>query len=285
MSRGTPDYDQALKRLLLRAHDAFLALIAPGVTFRGELSPELPAVGRQADLVWEVERPDGGRGVLHVELQTKPDVEIGERLAEYAIRLWRRDHLPVYSIVVYLRPSEHLPQSPFVVDWLGSERLRYAYDVIRLWELPPDQVLVTQNYDLYPLAGLMVGATVESVVEISQRISTAPLPRSERSELAGLLATLAGVRLSRADLESGLGRIDMIRDLLEESSFKEVLQQWALESAVRDSLVLVLEGRFGAVADDVRDALKHRNLDELHEIARHAGTDTLDELRARLGLT
>jgi hypothetical protein len=30
------DYDQALKRLLLRAHDGFLALVAPGVRWRGD---------------------------------------------------------------------------------------------------------------------------------------------------------------------------------------------------------------------------------------------------------
>jgi hypothetical protein len=45
-----PDYGQALKRLLLRASDGFLALIAPGLTWRGELSPELPAVARRANL-------------------------------------------------------------------------------------------------------------------------------------------------------------------------------------------------------------------------------------------
>ena len=53
--RPRPDYDQALKRLLTRAHDGFLALIAPGLAWRGERSPELPASARQADLVWEVE--------------------------------------------------------------------------------------------------------------------------------------------------------------------------------------------------------------------------------------
>ncbi|HZC78045.1 MAG TPA: hypothetical protein VE258_09870, partial [Ktedonobacterales bacterium] len=59
-------YDQSLKRLLLRAHDGFLALVAPELVWRAALSPELPAVARQADLVWEVEQPDGQRGILHV---------------------------------------------------------------------------------------------------------------------------------------------------------------------------------------------------------------------------
>src|SRR2546430_2515863 len=108
-----PDYDLTLKRLLLRAHDGFLALVAPGVTWRRELSPELPAGTRQADLVWEVERPDATLGILHIELQTRVEAEIGERLAEYAIRLWRRDHVPVRSVVKFLRQVVGTPESPF----------------------------------------------------------------------------------------------------------------------------------------------------------------------------
>ncbi|HLJ81215.1 MAG TPA: hypothetical protein VKT52_07015, partial [Ktedonobacterales bacterium] len=70
-----PDYDQALKRLLVRAHDGFLALIAPGLTWQGELSPELPAVARQADLAWKAAQPDGTPVIAHIELQVKPEAD------------------------------------------------------------------------------------------------------------------------------------------------------------------------------------------------------------------
>ena len=50
-SRQGPKYDQALKRLLTRAHDGLLALIAPGLIWQGERSPELPAVVRQGPVV------------------------------------------------------------------------------------------------------------------------------------------------------------------------------------------------------------------------------------------
>lgn len=63
-----PSCDQILKRLLTREHDGFLELVAPDLRWRRELSPELPATRRQADLVWEVEREDGRPGLLHVEL-------------------------------------------------------------------------------------------------------------------------------------------------------------------------------------------------------------------------
>lgn len=85
-----PNYDQPLKLLLTRAHDGFLALVAPHLIWKAERSPELPASARQADFVWEVTGPDVQSGLLHIELQTKVEADLGERLAEYAIRLWRR---------------------------------------------------------------------------------------------------------------------------------------------------------------------------------------------------
>ena len=59
-------------------------------------------MARQADLVWEVEQQNGARGLLHIELQLRPDAEMGERVVEYAMLLNRRDKLPVRSLVVYL---------------------------------------------------------------------------------------------------------------------------------------------------------------------------------------
>lgn len=135
-----PDYDQAPKRLLLRAHDGFLALVAPELTWRAERSPELPAIAGRADLVWEVEWPDGTRGMLHIEPQTKVEADIGERLADYAVRRWHRDHLPPRSVVVFLREARTVPASPFIIPWGTGASLQCDFAVVRLWERPQDGV-------------------------------------------------------------------------------------------------------------------------------------------------
>jgi hypothetical protein len=44
--------DQALKRLLRRAHDGFLALVEPSLKWVEELNPELPVIARLANVVW-----------------------------------------------------------------------------------------------------------------------------------------------------------------------------------------------------------------------------------------
>lgn len=59
-AREKPSYDQALKWMLAQAPEGVLALIWPGLTWQRELSTELPAVGRRADLVWEVADAAGG---------------------------------------------------------------------------------------------------------------------------------------------------------------------------------------------------------------------------------
>jgi predicted transposase YdaD len=293
-----PDYDQSLKRLLARAHDGFLTLVAPDLTWRSELSPEVPAVARQADLVWEVEHRDGSRGVLHVELQTRVAADIGERLAEYAIRLWRRDHLPIRSLVVYLRPAERMPASSFVMAWAGHESLRYTFDVLRLWEVPQERVLNTSFYELWPLAGLMADVSVESTLAVAERIARAPLPRDERDELERSLALFAGMRLPQQSLVDAIRRAHMALNLWEESSLKDALGQLMLErereegmaegkaegeaSGMRNSLRLVLEARFGQLDDALTAAIQQADAAALPDLLVRAAKDDLPAIRAAL---
>lgn len=189
--REPRNYDQFLKRLLTRAHDDFLALVAPGLTFRGERSPQLPAVPRYADLVWEVENQEGVAGLLHVEMQTRADPEMGERVAEYAIRLWREAHQPVRSIVIYARQDTGIVDPPFQITWSDYESLRYTYEVVRLWTIPYQQVTETTGYALWPLAALMAGINVDATIDIAQRLLDAPLPQEERADLVSLFSWLS----------------------------------------------------------------------------------------------
>lgn len=280
-----PDYDQSLKRMLLRAHDGFLALVAPDLSWRGELASELSAATRRADLVWEVEDRAGQRGILHVELQTRADHDIGERVAEYGIRLWLRDHRPVRSLVVFLRPAASTPQSPFTMRWGGDERLRYVYDTIRLWEIPPERVLETDQYGLWPLAGLMGNATPESILSVAERIAKAPLPTHERGELTGALVLLAGMRLRTQDVIDALRRQQMIDDILKESSFTEVMRILLAPEYARMHARIALEGRFGTPLDpQIVAALETAEENVCEAILAHVSTDTLDDVRARLGI-
>jgi hypothetical protein len=277
------DYDQALKHLLLRAHDGFLAPIFPGVAWRGERSSERPAVTRRADLVWEVEG-SGQRGLLHIELQAKVEEDVGERVAEYAIRLWRRDHLPVESVVVFLRPSTNLPASRFALPGLGRERMIDTHTSVRLWEVPAERALDADEPALWPLAALMAGTTVERTVEVATRIADTAAPLEERRELTGLLVTLNGLRLPRSELFAAVRGNAMINELLRESSVAEEFIEQGREEGLRDAVRLLLESRFATLDQRVLETLARADRATLEQVLLHAATDTLEQLRSRLGL-
>lgn len=177
--------------------------------------------------------------------------------------------------------------------WGGEDRITVVYDVIRLWEIPQEQILSTSSYELWPLAALMAGTTVESTQSIAERIAAAPLERAERSELIGLLAVLAGIRLPRDAILAVLRRNHMLDDLLKESSvasawFEEGIEQGlqqGLQQGMRNTIRLVLEGRFGTLDEAVRAALDQADETLLADLSRHAGTDSLEQIRARLGMS
>jgi hypothetical protein len=206
----------------------------------------------QRSVVWEVERPDGRRGILHIELQTKVEPDLGERIAEYLIRLYRLDHLPIRSIVVLLSESGQLPVAPFVIpsDEESEDSQTTQFRVIRLWEIPQERVLGTDHYALWPLASLMADVTVEGTRAVADRIAALPLPAEERQELTGLLAVLAGMRLPIATVLEVLRRSDMLSDLLRESSVAEWLRAEGKAEGMRQMAQVALEGRFGPLALD-----------------------------------
>lgn len=262
----------------------------------------MPATARQADLVWEVERAPGQRGLLHIELQTRVEADIGERLAEYGIRLWRRDHMPVRSVVVYLRETRAVPASPFVIPWdAEADSLRCQYDVLRLWELPPERVLGSTSYELWPLASLMAGASVENMAAVAGQLAASPLPRQERSDLVTLLVGLASIRLPGAALVAALRRNAMIdealSDLLRDStvmaaSFEEGKAEGNAEGKAegkaeeaRRMAQGALEGRFGALSEELLAALGVADEPTLEAVAAHVATDTLEQMRGRFGLS
>jgi len=73
-------------------------------------------------------------------------------------------------------------------------------------------------------------------------------------------------------------------DLLKESPLYPLLVKDAEKDMRRSTVELVLEGRFGPLSDNLVATLKSASESKLKAVARHAGTETLAQLRKRLGL-
>lgn len=150
-----PDYDQIVKLSAITDPQGFLNVFAPGLKLYATHSEELPDQPRRADEVWEVILPDGRHGILHIEFQIQIKDAIGLRLAEYALRLYGQYKLPIFSVVIYLRPAKNVPVPPFGWDWNGRQALTFQYEAIRLWELSAEELLQTTFYEVWPFAALM----------------------------------------------------------------------------------------------------------------------------------
>lgn len=77
----------------------------------------------------------------------------------------------------------------------------------------------------------------------------------------------------------------MLDDLLKESNIGEVMHDLAVERDRAEAQSLVMEGRFGTLPNDMITAMHQRDGDALADLLRHAGTDTLEQMRARMGLS
>jgi len=148
--------------------------------------------------------------------------------------------------------------------------------------------LETPHIGLWPLASLMAGATVESTVAVAERIARSSLSYGEQSDLTGLLVVLAGLQLSRAEVEQAIRSNQMIKDILNDSTVAQLLKdegrEEGREAGMRETALVVLEGRFGPLSDDVLAALRSVDAAVLRTLLAHVAVEPLEHVRARLGL-
>ena len=104
-----PYYDEIVKHLMDRFPDAFaaLALNSPDVEVVERLSTEQPTIKmHHSDMTFKVHLPDE-EAILHIEAQTDDsrDKPMPLRMLAYASFLGLQHEMPVYSTVLYFRPT------------------------------------------------------------------------------------------------------------------------------------------------------------------------------------
>lgn len=275
---------EALKRLLHMPPD-LLTLV--GVPVSGELQAER----RFADLVWRVGSKSGKDRLLQVEFQLFPEEpgKMEDRLLEYAVRLYLRDHLPVDSVVIFLRATTRVPTPPLV--WAGEDQeefLRFQFRVVRLWEEPHEAVLSLPAPVLWPLAGAMAGINEEALANAAEQIVAADVDDQQKQTLLDRLGLLAGLQLEAAQIDAAFGRHPMVKDLWKESSvtrtaFAEGREEGRTEEA-RRMAQLVLEQRFGPLGADLVAALNQASETTLEGLVVESSALTPEQVRVRLGL-
>jgi predicted transposase/invertase (TIGR01784 family) len=193
--------------------------------------------------------------VLHCECQTDPDPTMPFRMADYALRVYRRfPNKRLVQVVIYLRQtdSERVYQTSF-----SANQLRHEFQVVRLWEQPTE--LFFQRPGLLPFAALSQTVDRASVLrEVAQSIEELT-DRQQQSNLAAASGILAGLVLDKQVIRRVLRRELMQESLiyqeLREEARQEVRQEERL-AGERSLILRLLTRKVGELPDLVRSHIE-----------------------------
>jgi len=110
--------------------------------------------------------------VLHLEFQTEPDKNMGFRMLDYRVRVYRRFPLKtMHQVVIYLKPTK---SALVYQDSFQLGETTHRYRVLRLWEQSSD--LFLKSPGLLPLAVLIQGCNLylikDGIIRVQREIRT-----------------------------------------------------------------------------------------------------------------
>jgi predicted transposase/invertase (TIGR01784 family) len=157
------------------------------------------------------------RVIVHCEFQTDPDPDIGFRMADYNLRIYRKyPNHQLVQVVVYLRKTT----APAVYcTTFQANRLIHEFQVIRLWEQPTAPFLARPG--LWPYAALTQTDDRPGVLqEVARKIEQLG-DRTQQSNLTAISAVMGGLSLEK----------DLIQRILRRDIMKEsvIYQEWRQE--------------------------------------------------------
>ena len=263
-------FDNVSKFLIEQFSPDFASWLLGQEIMLSELSPSelsLEPIRADALLLLQAEAV-----VLHCEVQTDPDPTMGFRMADYALRVYRRfPQKQLVQVVLYLRPTE----SELVrQDTFSANNLRHTFQVVRLWEQPT--AIFLERPGLLPYAVLsQTPDRVGVLQQVAAVIDTLP-DRTQQANLAAATGILAGLRLDKQVVQRLLRR-----ELMRESSIYQELQaearaeaQAAIGAAVQEARIAEarsmvqrsLKRRVGAIPVDLQTRLEPLSLEQLETL-------------------
>jgi hypothetical protein len=290
------DYDGAWKQALARYLEPFLRLCFPavhgGVDWSRGFTPldqELQEIVRDAatgrhrvDKLFQVYRHDGPEDwiLVHVEVQSRPDHRLPQRLYRYYYRIADGYDRRVVSLAVLADRSPRFRPGPYEAETLGC-RVRFEYPCCKLLDL--DQAMLERENN--PAAVIILahrsaqrrsrdpiqrqalkwaltrplyerGSSKEDVLELFRLIDwLVQLPRELEVEFRRQVADY--------EAQKHMPYITSIERLGREEGLQQGLEQGRQEGrqegflAARQKAVLdALEIRFGQVSDPIREQIE-----------------------------
>ena len=272
--------DVTFRRLLRESPRPFLQLAFP----HRRVEPHGPPLDASVDR-WRQRTVDNlfrirdgdAEAAVHVELERDWRPDLPRRLFEYASAAVVGTGLPVWSVVVLMRPGGQPPdeRGEYQVPGADEYAFSFRYRVVPLWQLDARQMREELGIEGAPFCVAMSGADepfIESLV--TQALTEPGLSGHERRTTVGLLYIVTAAILG----SEAARRIFHMDWLMQDPNVQELMQEWedkgrAKEhvAVTRTHLYRVLAARSLPVTPEVRariDAeLDEARLEAWHEAA------------------
>ncbi|MDP6676418.1 MAG: hypothetical protein QGI29_02535 [Pirellulales bacterium] len=270
------DYPQDFVRFVLGSADFQILEV---------IDTQLPTVeSRETDTLARVQI-GGLEALVHAEFQTgdSTTVPMPHRMAGYIGRLIERIGLPIYAHVIYLRPDAgRNDPGRYFQDRTGYRAL-IEYNVIRLIEIPGQQVIEKKLWGLLPFAPLMQPPENTPPLgwlrQCIQTVDRLALDQSSKVNFLADLSILSGLVYDSQTIFDIISEEIMYESSVVQHFTERGIQQGERKRAIEDVLE-VLEIRFHpSTAETLKPAVETiqdlPNLKQLHRSAVQAAD--LDE--------
>jgi predicted transposase/invertase (TIGR01784 family) len=206
--------------------------------------------------------------ILHLEFQVEAisDPPLPLRMLDYWVRLHRLYRMPVHQALILLKPTK-----VDVPDEFRAERTSHRYDVVRMWEQEPEELLKREG--LIPLAVLGRMKSAQGLLtEVAERVGQVR-EKERRRELSGCAQLLAGLRfekvLIRKFFREGVMRESVIYQEIVEEGLREGLQKGLQQGLQQEALTMVmrlLTRLLGKVDVRTRRRIEKLSLSQLEDL-------------------
>lgn len=258
-------WDTLMKLVMEKGAQAFASLALPDIKVGEALDKELRVTNIKGDFFCNACLDDLAI-ILHLEFQREKDENMDRRMWAYNAAMDINTSKPVYSVLVYLVKKGNLVESPYVQKIPGTGMgHHFAFQVIKLWEIPSEVIKQSGFEELLPLLPLTKGGqNLETVDDMITELVARN--RSDLLELGHLCAGLVfDDEISRQWLKE---RFSKVQEIIKESwVYQETIEQGREEGrqqAFQQAAISVVRARFPELEQFAIDIIE--TVSDLHRL-------------------
>jgi predicted transposase YdaD len=228
-------FDATLKELVQTHPADWLAMLDLPLSGPVEiLTPDLSTLTAFTDIVLRT-----GDSLLHLDFQSGPDPTLPRRILLYNVLLHDGYGVPVHSVVILLRPRADRGDLTGTLSYAarpGRGKLEFAFEVIRLWQVPVERLLASGlgTLPLAVLGQMPAGRAPDEalpavIAQLVQRIE-GEAPPEQGPILLTASFVLTGLRVSQQRV---LELFQGVRKMRESTAYQAILDEGRAEEARR----------------------------------------------------